>query len=172
MTSVPPAPAPAGLTIVRRFAASVADVFDAFASAEALAQWWGPAGSSISVLQCDFRPGGRFHYRLDGPGGTMWGLFVYRAINRPDLIEFVSSFADEAGEVSTSPFPMDFPLEILNRITLEEKDGGTILTLSGHPIGATAAQEETYRSIIPGMEAGFGGTLNQLERYLEAARIY
>lgn len=158
----------AGLTIVRKLHASKEAVFNAFAYAEALAQWWGPAGSTITVVELDFRVGGRFHYKMEGSGQTMWGLFQYRDIRQPDLMEYISSFSDESGKVCKSPFPMDFPLEILNRITLEEEAGITTLTLAGHPIHATEAQEDAYRAMIPGMEQGFGATLNQLEQYLKS----
>lgn len=156
-----------GLTIVRKLNASKEAVFNAFADAKALAQWWGPVGSTISVVDLDFRSGGRFHYQMQSGGQTMWGLFVYRSIQRPSLIEFVSSFSDETGAVRESPFPMDFPLEILNRLTLEEAGGITTLTFTGHPVNATEAQEATYRAITPNMEEGFSGTFNQLAQYLE-----
>jgi uncharacterized protein YndB with AHSA1/START domain len=161
----------AGLTIVRKLQASKEDVFNAFANAEALAQWWGPVGCTITVAELDFRPGGRFHYKMDGGGQIMWGLFVYRNIQSPDLIEFVNSFSDETGAICTSPFPMDFPLEIFNRMTLEEQGGTTTLTLAGHPINATEAQEATYRAIMANMEQGFDGTLNKLKEYLESQAV-
>lgn len=155
-----------GLKIVRHFNAPKEVVFEAFASADAMGEWWGPAGASISVKTFEFTPGGRFHYKMDGGGQTMWGLFKYVSINRYDLIEFVSSFSDEEGRVCTSPFPMDFPLEIRNQITLTEVNGRTTLTLQGHPVNATTAQEETYNSIKDNMQEGFAGTFDQLERYL------
>lgn len=156
----------AGLKIVRQFKAPKTLVFDAFASPEAFGQWWGPSGSQLSVVSFDFKPGGRTHYKMEGNGHVMWGLFQYKNIQRADLLEFINSFADVEGNIITSPFPMDFPLEVFNRITLEEKGGITTLTIQGHPINATAAQIETYNSIKDNMEQGFGGTFDQLEAYL------
>ena len=156
----------AGLKIVRQFKAPKTLVFDAFASPEAFGQWWGPSGSQLSVVSFDFKPGGRTHYKMEGNGHVMWGLFQYKNIQRADLLEFINSFADAEGNIITSPFPMDFPLEVFNRITLEEKGGITTLTIQGHPINATAAQIETYNSIKDNMEQGFGGTFDQLEAYL------
>lgn len=167
MTSSPSASTTPGLIITRTFNAPKDAVFNAFADADALAQWWGPAGMAITVVSLDFQPGGKFHYKMEGHGQTMWGRFVYGNIARPDEIEFVSSFSDEAGNVCKSPFPMDFPLEIFNRITLSEEGGVTTLVLQGHPINATEAQETTYRAIIPNMEQGFGGTMDQLKTFLE-----
>lgn len=153
-------------TITRTFNAPIEDVFAAFSESDALAAWWGPAGSAITVLSLDFRKGGRFHYKLDGNGQTMWGLFRYGEIRRVDLLEFTSSFSDEQGSICRSPFPIDFPLEVFNRLTLSEQAGKTTLVLSGHPVNATEAQETTYYSMFESMNQGFTGTLDQLEVYL------
>jgi len=155
-----------GLKIVRDFKAPKSLVFDSFATAEAFAEWWGPEGMPVTVMEFDFRSGGKVHYKMEGNGQTMWGIFNYQKIDKPNSLTFVSSFSDEAGGVCKSPFPMDFPLEILNELTLEEKDGITTITLSGYPINATAEQEATYYSIIPNMAQGFAGTFDQLDTYL------
>ena len=165
-----PAEKQSGLKIVRQFKAPKTLVFDAFASPEAFGQWWGPSGSQLSVVSFDFKPGGRTHYKMEGNGHIMWGLFQYKNIQRADLLEFVNSFADAEGNIITSPFPMDFPLEVFNQITLVENEGITTLTIQGHPINATEAQIETYNSIKENMEQGFGGTFDQLETYLAEAQ--
>lgn len=158
-----------GLKIVREFNAPQEMVFDAFANAEALAQWWGPVGMPITVHNFDFREGGKFHYKMEGNGQVMWGIFNYRNIQRADLIEFVSSFSDEAGNICKAPFPIDFPMEVFNQMTLESIDGNrTRLTLQGHPINATAEQEATYAGMKDNMNQGFKGTLDQLEQYINA----
>ncbi len=161
----------AGLTLVRQFQAPKAMVFEAFSSAEAFAQWWGPVGMPVTVLHFDFRPGGKLHYKMEGNGQVMWGLFQYGTIKSPDLIEFVNSFSDEQGNICKSPFPMDFPLEIFNQVTLSEENGVTTLTLTGYPVNATPEQEATYYSIIPNMEQGFSGTFTQLEAYLANTKL-
>jgi len=155
-----------GLTIVRDFKAPKSLVFQAFSNAEAFAEWWGPVGMPITVLQFDFKQGGKLHYKMEGHGQTMWGIFIYHNIVKPDLIEFVNSFSDTSGKICKSPFPIDFPLEIFNRLSLVENNGITTVTLSGHPINATPEQEATYYSMIENMSQGFTGTLNQLEAYL------
>ena len=155
-----------GLKIVRDFKAPKALVFQAFATAEAFADWWGPAGMPVTVTHFDFRQGGKTHYKIDAGGHSMWGLFKYGNIVKPDLVEFVSSFSDEAGNVCKAPFPMDFPMEISNQLTLVENNGVTTLTLQGHPINATPEQEATYAAMSQSMEGGFAGTFNQLEAYL------
>ena len=123
-----------GLKIVREFNAPKALVFDAFSTAEAFAEWWGPVGMPVTVLHFDFKNGGKVHYKMEGHGQVMFGVFNYRKITRPDVLEFVSSFSDENGKICKSPFPMDFPLEIFNEMSLEENNGITTVTLSGYPI--------------------------------------
>jgi uncharacterized protein YndB with AHSA1/START domain len=155
-----------GLKIVRNFKAPKSLVFQAFSTAEAFAEWWGPVGMPITVVHLDFKQGGKLHYKMEGNGQTMWGIFKYHNIIKPNLVEFVSSFSDESGKICKSPFPMDFPLEIFNQMTLEENNGITTVTLSGYPINATPEQEATYNSIIENMNQGFAGTFIQLEAYL------
>jgi len=156
-----------GLRIVRRLNAPKEVVFQAFANKEAMGEWWGPAGMTLVVHAFEFAPGGKFHYQMVG-SQTMWGLFKFVNISEPNVIEFISSFSDEQGNVCTSPFPMDFPLEVLNKITLGEADGMTTLTLEGHPLNATPEQEETYHSIKDSMHEGFGGTFDKLDRFLKS----
>ena len=156
-----------GLKIVRDFKAPKELVFNAFATAEAFGEWWGPVGMPVTVKELDFTPGGKLLYKMEGHGQVMWGMFVYKTIQPYDLLEFVTSFSDEQGNICTSPFPMDFPLEIFNQLTLTESDGITTLTLQGHPINATEAQEATYASIMDNMNQGFKGTFGQLETYLQ-----
>jgi uncharacterized protein YndB with AHSA1/START domain len=157
-------------SVIREFNASKEKVFAAFSTAEALGKWWGPAGSTITVSSFDFKPKGKFHYQLDGNGpATMWGLFIFGNIQPTDLIEFVSSFSDPSGNIAKPPFDMDFPLEIFNRLTLTESKGKTTVTLEGHPINATEAQENVYYSISENMQQGFKGTFDQLEQYLDSS---
>jgi uncharacterized protein YndB with AHSA1/START domain len=155
------------LVITRTFDAPRTLVFKAFAEAERLARWWGPKGCTIHVSRLDFRPGGEFHYRMAFPGGhEMWGRFIYREIVAPERIVWVNTFSDPDGNLVKAPFEIDFPLEILNIVTLEEQNGKTLLTLRGGPINETAEQRAVYEGMFDSMRQGFGGTWDQLEAYL------
>lgn len=156
----------AKLKIVRQFKAPQSLVFNAYASEEAFAEWWGPAGSTLTLLRFDFREGGRTHYKLDSNGMLMWALFRYQKIQQPDSIEFLSSFTDSEGNITSSPFPFDFPLEVYNNITLSEADGITTLTLYAEPVNATPEQEKTFADLNASMNQGYEGTWGQLDAYL------
>ena len=71
-------------SITRTFKASKQQVFDAFANAEALTKWWGPAKMPIDVLQLDFRPQGIFHYSMKAGEVLRYGVFHYVTIEEPN----------------------------------------------------------------------------------------
>ena len=155
-------------SITRSFKAPKQLVFNAFTNAEALAQWWGPANMGIDVLKLDFRPKGTFHYSMKMGDTVRYGVFHYVAIEEPNRIEWINSFADEAGEIIAAPFPgLVFPKEVMNILTLTENDGVTTLHLTGYPINANEEEENTYYSMFASMKQGFTGTLDQLEAYLK-----
>ncbi|MDB5816273.1 MAG: polyketide cyclase [Rhodocyclales bacterium] len=142
-------------------------VWQAFATAEALAQWWGPVGFAIEVKKLEFRAGGIFHYCMKSPTGDMWGRFIYREVTAPARIVFINSFSDPQGEITRAPFPgLMWPLEVLNTLTLVEEGGKTTLSLRGGPINATVEELAVFRASFDSMRQGFGGTWDQLEVYL------
>jgi PhnB protein len=144
-------------------------VFDAFTKAEHLAHWWGSAGCVLKVLKLNVTPGGQFHYVMQLPDGNeIYGLFNYKEVNAPDSIAFTSAFSDKEGNITTSPFPMDFPLEVYNTWTFTENDGKTTITLKGKPYHATAEQINTFSAIHDNMNEGFNKTFDQLDAYIAA----
>lgn len=142
-------------------------VWKAFAESDRLAQWWGPTGFTMLVYTLDFRPGGVFHYAMRSPEGqVMWGRFVYRDIQPPERMVFVSAFSDQDGNVTRAPFSPTWPLEVLNMLTLSEAGGKTTLTLRGGPINATEEERETFWQAQDLLRQGFAGTFDRLAAYL------
>ncbi len=154
------------LIIKREFNASKEIVFNAFSNTEALSQWWGPPGVPITVVKLNFNPNGVFHYKAEMNGQIMWGRFVYKQIRKPDLLEFISSFSDENCGITRAPFSEKFPLEIFNRFEFTEQNGKTAITLKGYPLNATDEEIQAFAEMTAGMQQGFSGTFNQLEKYL------
>jgi uncharacterized protein YndB with AHSA1/START domain len=156
--------------ITREFAAPKELVWKAWTEAERLQKWWGPKGCSIRVAKLDLAPGGIFHYGMEWEGhGVMWGRFIYRAIDPTDRLEFVNSFSDETGGVTRAPFSANWPLEVLNVLTLTENDGKTVVHLEGGPITGSAAELDQFCGFFESLNQGFGGTFDQLADYLANA---
>lgn len=165
--------AAADFVITRVFDAPRDLVWKAWSDPQALAQWWGPKGCTIRVIKHEFRLGGVFHYAMAyQPGHEMYGRFVYREIAAPGRLVFINSFSDAEGGITRAPFPQlgdKWPLEVLNTMTLTEKDGKTTLTLRGGPVNATEEERATFVGMFDSMQQGFGGTFDQLAEYLASA---
>jgi uncharacterized protein YndB with AHSA1/START domain len=69
VTASSPADQPT-IIVEREFAAPPALVFRAFSDADALKQWYGPDGFSITVIAMDFRVSGLFRFTMHAPDGT------------------------------------------------------------------------------------------------------
>ncbi len=153
--------------VTRLFNASRELVWKAFTESERLAQWWGPKGLPIKVHKLELRPGGVFHYSMHSPDGKIWwGKFVYREIIAPEKIVFINSFSDANGGITRHPLSATWPREVMNTLTLVEREGKTTLTLRGGPINATEEEQKTFEEGYLSMQEGFKGTLDQLDDYL------
>lgn len=157
-------------TISRTFNAPRDVVWKAWTDAAALAQWWGPKGCALSVARLDVRPGGMFLYSMDLPNGDKWwGRFLYREVNAPERLVFVSSFSDEHGGITRAPFSDKWPREVLNILTLTEEGGKTTVSLRGGPQDVTAEERAMFEGMFASMQQGFSGTFDQLDQYLAKA---
>jgi uncharacterized glyoxalase superfamily protein PhnB/uncharacterized protein YndB with AHSA1/START domain len=156
------------LVFTRHFNAPKDMVFAAFSSAEAMAEWWGPSEANTTVISFDFSPGGRFHYKSEIKGHTSYGLLVYGAIRKPDLIEFTSSFSNDKAEVVSSPMMASWPKEIFNSFSFTESNGITTITIIGYPVNPTEEEYKTFVDLQPGVQKGMGGMFDQLQQYIEA----
>ena len=154
----------------RTFDAPRERVWRAWADAQALAQWWGPKGTTIRVIKLEFHPGGMFHYAMAfQPGHEMYARFIYREIVAPERIVFVISFSDPAGGITRAPFPQLkglWPLEVLNVVTFSEQGGKTTITLRGGPINATDEERAMFAANTGSMQQGFGGAFDKLADFL------
>ena len=69
------------ITMEREFAAPPEAVFGAYRDPDALKEWYGPDGFSITVIAMDFRVGGQFRFTMHGPDGTDYpNRIMYRDI--------------------------------------------------------------------------------------------
>ena len=56
----------------RRLPFPASATYSAFAHAEQLAAWWGPAGFTNHFELFEFTPGGRWHFVMQGPDGQQY----------------------------------------------------------------------------------------------------
>ncbi len=145
-------------------------VWKAFTQAEHLKHWWGPKGFTARVLKLDLRPGGIFHYRLQGPDGqVVWGKFIYREIVAPERIVHTVSFSDENLGLTKHPMSPDWPMEMLSTVTFADEGGKTRMTVRWTPLDPTEVERHTFATSHADMQQGWGGTMDQLADHLERA---
>lgn len=135
-----------------------------------LLEWWSPKGFKTRFAKVDLRAGGLFHYGLETPQGQSFcGRFVYRVIEPPARLEFVLSFADENANIVRNLWNELWPLELLNIVTFADKAGKTHVSLKSYPVNASPEEIAAFEAGAPSMQAGFGGTFDQLVEYLKNA---
>ena len=147
-------------------------LFRVWTEREHLEQWWGPKGVTIVSCTNDLRPGGKMHYAMRAPDGTvMWARWVYREIEAPERLVFVNSFSDESGGLAPVPFDEEWPSEMLSVITFEDVSGRTRVTVRFSAWNATKNARCVFAAGHLSMEGGWTGTFEQLEEYLATAAV-
>jgi uncharacterized protein YndB with AHSA1/START domain len=139
------------IRITRVFDAPRELVFRAHTDAALIPLWWGPRSTTTIVDKMDVRPGGeyRFIHRSDGSEYIFYGEF--REITPPERI------------VQTSQME-GMPGVIVETLTLEEKNGKTILTV----IEWCATKEERDAVLASGMEEGLRESYDRLDEIFAA----
>jgi uncharacterized protein YndB with AHSA1/START domain len=159
---------PKGVLLKREFNAPRELVYKVWTEPDHFGNWWGPQGFTLEVVKMEVRPGGMFFGCQKSPDGQhiMWGKFVYQEVQPPEKLIWVQSFSDENGNTIRAPFNPQWPLEILNILTLEEVEGKTILMLQGGPLNASDEEQAAYDEMAPMAVQGMEGTFEQLANYL------
>lgn len=158
------------LEITRYFIHSKDEVYNAFTSSESLQQWWGPEGFEMEVKTFEFYPEGIFHFVLRSKEGMeMWGKWVFTEIKESSRLQFINCFSNEAGETVKAPeipFGAEWPMEMILDLEFYEEDGKTRIDLVSFPHNSSDASKAVFAENIGNMEKGFGGSFDQLEKYL------
>ena len=143
--------------VERVFAAPRARVFRAFASCEALSQWWSPGDWTVPECEQDFRAGGTWLYLMRGPDGTeAWGKQTYLEIVEPERIVAIDEFTDASGT------PLEGMPTIHTTFELIDEAGSTRLRNTAR-FDAVADLELVLRM---GMEEGMTMSWDKLEAFL------
>ena len=143
----------ADLVWERTFDAPRELVWQAFMDPERISRWWGPHGTTATVVEMDVRPGGRWRY-------------ISRAADRDDV-----PFMGEYLEVEPAErFKQTFIVDIdgmrdhvgIETYTFEDIDGKTKLTSRSH----FPSVEDLEGALATGMIAGGVQTWDRFEAML------
>ncbi len=137
------------LTLTRIVDAPPEQVWRALTEADAIKQWWGPAGFTAPVVKTDVRVGGASLVCMTGPGfPTMCNSWTYSEIVPGQKLVFDQGWVDEHGtpiDPGTMGLPADVP-DIVPHVVevLPLPDGKTELRWSefGYASEATVQQSK------------------------------
>jgi uncharacterized protein YndB with AHSA1/START domain len=140
---------PSDLEIVmsRTFDAPRSLVFEAHSKAEHVRRWYGPKGSTMTVCDLDFRPGGSYRYVLREKDGQEYGFRgEFREIVPAERIVVTFEFEGMPGHVS------------VESMRFEERDGKTTITSTSR----FDSKEDRDGMLQSGMEEGAAETYDRL----------
>jgi uncharacterized protein YndB with AHSA1/START domain len=146
------------LVFERTFDAPRALVWKAFTDPDLVPRWWGPHGTSTTVVEMDVRPGGSWRYISSAPDRDDVAFYgEYLEVTPPESFRWTFMFdVDGVG-------PMGGPET--HRFT--EIDGRTTIKSTGH----YDAIEAIDASLASGMIAGAIETWDRLESLLASGEV-
>ena len=138
------------VTIKRTLKAPIKLVWEAWTQSHHIANWWGPPGITLDVVEHDFRVGGKWKYTMIMPDGKE---FVTEGVYS-EIVEFKKI-------VSSADFkPMTEGVEI--QAIFEENGDNTEFTFNiVHP-----TEEYCKQQTDMGILNGWGSVFNRLEELL------
>lgn len=153
----------------RSFAAPRDLVWRAWTQAEHLTHWWGPKGCTINVHKLDLRPGGLFHYKMEFGVMTSWARWVFRDIEPPRRLVFLSGFSDENAGTTGHPLQACWPHELLTTIEFLELEKRTLVRIRWSPANASEAERAAFEAAYDSCFGGWSGSLDKLDGHLSKA---
>jgi uncharacterized protein YndB with AHSA1/START domain len=140
------------ITLVRRIAAQPPIVFDALATSDGVAAWWGPDDLPVIAAQVDARVGGayRVHFQtLDGAEHQAFGEFL--EVVRPERLVMSWAYAiggepEEAGLISRLEFDLK-PFEGGTELTFTHMNLRNPASAASHERGWTGALDKLVRQM-------------------------
>lgn len=147
------------LTIHAEFHAPISRVWQVYADPRQLEKIWGPPSHPATVVDHEFRPGGRVTYFMTGPDGEKYpGYWKMQTVDEPNGFTFLDGFADE----DFNPLP-DMP-EALNDYSFVDEGGRTRATYV-----ATYASAEGLQQVLDmGVVEGSTLAINQVDDLLKS----
>ena len=117
------------LEVARVFPARRERVFEFFADAALLAEWWGPAGFSVPSIDFDPRVGTSYRIEMQPPEGDAFHLIgTFREVDAPSAITFSFEWRPPDAD----------DVEMLAHLTFEVIDDSTEVRLRQQPFKTEA----------------------------------
>jgi uncharacterized protein YndB with AHSA1/START domain len=97
------------LAIRRIIDASPERVYAAWTNPALLAQWWGPPGSIVTIVECDIRVGGQYRFAIQtAPASTYVVYGSYQVVQPLQKLVFSWRWEDPAMDIGSSLVTIEF----------------------------------------------------------------
>ena len=157
----------AGQFIVFRYVDAPRErVWRAWTDPKEMSAWFGPKGSETTHSDLDFRVGGSYHYAMRSGDVEMWGLAMYREIEKPAKLVYVQQFSDKDRGLGVHPMAPNWPKRMLTTVLFQDFGPKTLISLYWAPVEASAAELETFAGGMAGMNQGWSGSFDRLDAFL------
>jgi uncharacterized protein YndB with AHSA1/START domain len=157
ITSVTKDPESLTMTVVADFAASRARLWEAYTDPRQIERFWGPPEWPSTFLRHDVFPGGRSHYVMTGPDGTVsGGYWEFLSVDPGRGFEVRDGFADAEGNENPEMPSMQMVF------TFDDTATGSRLTT----ITRFASAEQLEQLLEMGMEEGMKSAMGQIDDVL------
>lgn len=133
---------------------------------EHLATWFGPKGFATVSAKLDFRPGGVYHYCMQGHGIDMWAKWTFAEIEAPARLVFISAFSDKDEGISRHPMAPEWPAQFMATVLFADFGDQTMITIKWSAHEANEAERSVFTGGRGSLEQGWGGTFERLDAYL------
>ena len=151
------------LTVTGDYAVPVERLWDAYADPRQLERFWGPAEWPATFTRHDMAVGGRSHYHMTGPDGTIArGWFRFLAIEPHRTIEVEDGFADANGAPDANMPTMRLVFSFAPTAT------GSRFTCVTHFTSVEAMEQLVGMGMLEGMSSAMG----QLDALLADLRSF
>lgn len=152
------------LVITRVLDAPRETVWQNWTEPEQMKLWWGPKDFTAPFIKIDLRVGGEYLNCMRSPENKdYWSKGTFREITPLKRLVMTDSFADEKGNIVPSSYygmNPDWPRELLVRVTFEDFEGRTRMTLKHSGIRGMSDAD------IDNMRLGWNESIDKLTRHL------
>ena len=159
VTAIHKDPAKLTMSFTAEFDATPERVWQLWEDPRVFEKWWGPPEYPATVVDHEFRTGGKVRYYKTGPEGEKYhGFSEFTAIDPPWSREFGDAFLDDDGnEVEGMP-------TMTSRVDISDIGGATRMVIT-----TTFPSLEAMEQLIEmGAEEGMKGSLSQVDDLLAA----
>lgn len=126
-------------------------VWQVWTEAKHLINWWAPDGFSSTIHKMEVRPGGLWHFVMQGPDGVDYpNKVVYSQVQAPERLVFEHRSADTSSPSHT------------NSVSFQAVDGKTQVTM----VARFASPEILQEMLNLGVDDAGRQTLGRLAYYL------